>query len=163
MVCDRPYTGASYSVCRCTIGSKYYDPYTETCQSYKSYGSRCASNDQCYDAYMAGLALTSIGFCGYAPGSGYPTCLCNFDYYSPNSTCYNKINFNLRCNSTITVPQCLANGYCDSSTNFCKCSSYKSWDSTNLVCFYRKYQGDTCASDSECWSNSCSTTTFKCI
>lgn len=147
-VCSLPYVGASFSVCRCSYGTQYFDTNTRLCTPLKSYNASCRDSSEC-----SGCTSGSI-YCGYGEGGSIPRCLCTDNYYSNGSTCVPRISFNGTCTSTY---QCYTylNLVC-LNTNRCGCSSGLYFNSTYSSCQQLKYSGDPCVLGIECWSGTCS-------
>lgn len=155
MTCAPPYDGATTTVCRCTGGTQYYDFWTETCTSLKTYNATCTDSAECIDAYPVSLSLVSRGYCAIVPGGSIPKCLCYMDskYDSATSKCIAKTS---SCTVGKTPSDCLYNQACSSSTCGCPADKYLS----GSICYFKKYRSDSCTSNTECWSNTC--TSSKC-
>ena len=150
MSCLAPYSGASYTVCRCT-SSQYYHLAREVCNNLKGHRNLCRDSTECYDGYAHGSAIIGYGYCGIVPGGSWPVCLCINGYYATGGglTCSLNTGF---CTFAYTFPQCPNNQYCTSGGT-CTCINEKYLSSG--VCYWLKYQGDSCTSGTECWSGNC--------
>jgi hypothetical protein len=153
MQCSSPFTGSTINVCRCTT-SQYFDYTTEKCESIKYYSDICRDSSECYSTSTYSM------YCGMQSGSGFSRCLCPDGFYNWGTTCIAKRPFGGLCSS---VRQCLEhlNQTCDTAAGSCDCSSDMYYNSIDLSCNYKKYDGETCSANSECWSASCSSS--KCI
>ena len=163
MVCSAPYTGASYTVCRC-LATQYYDYSTETCKTLKTFNVTCKDSTECSDGYPIGSNIQAYGYCGFAPGASIPTCLCTSTAYSSaGGACTLKTSqaitpsATLQSNSIVAclatnINQCYYNQLCSSS--FCSCGAGK-YRETNQICYYLKFSGNSCTNGYECWSGTC--------
>jgi hypothetical protein len=147
MVCAAPYVGATTNVCRCTFGTHYYDFWTETCTNLKTYNATCSASEECVDAYPVSPSVVSRGYCGIVPGGSIPKCLCYMDsvYDSTTNRCIAKTS---SCTVGKTPSDCLYNQVCNAG--LCECPSDKYIE--NSICYFKKYQADSCSSNAECWS-----------
>jgi hypothetical protein len=148
LTCDLPYTGAIYTVCRCAIGTSYYDISTKTCLALKALNSTCRDSSEC-----SGGATNSM-FCGEWAGGSIQVCFCTDAYYPSGSTCVAKLVYNDVCSSS---NQCLShlNQTCLANNNKCGCASGKYFSSSDTTCKQLKYYRDSCSSGNECWSGTC--------
>ena len=148
--CIVPYTGASYTVCKCS-SSQYYDMNTGVCTTLKSLNVTCRDTNEC-----SGGASGSM-ICGqYSYGS--PTvCMCTDAYYPNSNTCSAKYAYYVGCSFNY---QCLTylNQTCYGGR--CSCGAGLYFDSNSQSCQQLLYRGDSCTIASQCWTGTC--TSYLC-
>ena len=146
MICDAPYSGSSYRVCRCNA-TQFFDSGMEKCASLKGFNESCRESSEC-----SGVSSFTM-YCGVYPGGSLKRCLCSVGYYGVNSTCVAKVAYNLACNNTY---ECYENLYQSCISNLCACAPGMYFDSSDNICQYKLYEDDSCTMSSQCWSGTCS-------
>ena len=147
--CIVPYTGASYTICKCS-SSQYYDMNTGVCTTLKNLNVTCRDTNEC-----CGGASGSM-ICGqYSYGS--PTvCMCTDAYYPNSNTCSAKYAYYVSCSFNY---QCLTylNQTCNAATGAWRysCNTGLYFDSNSQSCKQLLYRGDSCTTTSQCWTNNC--------
>ena len=149
MLCDVPFTGAIFKVCRCST-SQYYDSGSEKCVALRNLNESCKDSSEC-----VGNSNHTM-FCGVQPGASQKRCMCSDGFYGVNATCLSKASYNAACGNTY---ECYDSFYQTCSTN-CVCATGMYYDSNDNFCKYQLYTGDSCTAHGQCWSGTCSS--FKC-
>jgi len=149
MLCDVPYNGASYKVCRCST-SQFYDSGSEKCISLRKFNESCRDSSEC-----VGNSNYTM-FCGVQPGGSQKRCICSDGYYGSSTTCVSKISYNTACGNSF---ECYDSFFQTCSTN-CICATGMYYDSSDNYCKYKLYTGDSCTVNGQCWSGTCSS--LKC-
>jgi hypothetical protein len=151
--CLVPYTGASYTVCKCT-SSQYLDTNTGVCTSLKSLNVTCKDTNEC----SGGVSGSMI--CGQYSYGSPKVCMCTDLYYANGNTCSAKYAYYVGCpGSTSFSYLCLThlNQTCNAATGAwrCSCNTGLYFDDNSQSCKQELYRGDRCTLGTQCWSGTC--------